>query len=66
MKIKMDITSFASDGVVNVVIGGTRYTYFGVDTAFYPMIKKLERRSKWRALHMIKKLANSFEKEVIR
>jgi len=65
MKIKVAITSLASDGTVTVLIGETKYTYYDVDTAFYPLIKKLERRSKWRAVNTIKKLAKSFTKEVI-
>ena len=65
MRESMLISSMSSDGEVSVLIGDKYYTYYGVDTALYDEINKLDKYTPWKALRVIKQSAKSFKREVI-
>ena len=65
MREAIMISSMSSDGEVSVLIGDKYYTYYGVDTALYDKIRRLERYTPWKSLRVIKNSAKSFEKEVV-
>ena len=56
------ITCLASDGEATVWIKGKFYFYHGLDTAIYPQVRRLEKRKPWKAFHLIKASATSFDK----
>lgn len=60
--MKMIIISLISDGTISVIINQKRYTYYGIDTALYPKIKRLEKFTPGKALSLIKKSAKDFIK----